>query len=403
MSTAYESGVQPYRLEFIRETTEGETPSDPDYEAYSDAVRSFEPTIDPQTEGQEVVGNPNYNDHFTGTRADSLTLSYDLQRWFVDSGNANDAAYDALVRDSNNRVPNTHSVVRRMEQFDVTNTVDSGATTKDTRQYIVGLGGTPNATITGDSTDPQPVLIELEYTFERVDTYKIDQPDADTTIDVENTGTDSVDVTIEDEGATTSETVTVAGGATQTTVDTYGDLDAVYLDAPADSDVIVSESSGEDLMVIKGSDAFDDGEGQLGVPALGSGSHAGEVGTSYELFHDDQIQYDSSTLAEEVNTNEISVENGIDSLERVGTSRPANASSLQEPTADGTIFGEAEYFDKTIDMVTAQKGDLDWTFDSGTLRLDNAIVTETGGTEESSQAIKEVDVTFGCEGVTIDP
>lgn len=406
-SKSYEGGIRPYRLEFARESVVGEAPTDPTYMIYSDNARTLEPEISPESEAQRGLGDPDPKDHFAGTEAHSLTVSYDLQQWIIDgSGNALDALYDGIQRDSDNRLPNSHTVVRRMEQseLDPSNTVN-GSTSYDTRQFIVGKGGyVDSVTITGDPTDPQPVLVELNYEFEKARVYQIDQPDSGSQLDVESTddSDDSQTLTIEDEGAGTTEDVDLSGTTTQTTTGSFSGIDAAHLSAETAGDVTISITGGDTLMTIKGQDSYDQGEGDLGVPALGSGSHASSIGTAYELFHGDTVERPSGTsLSDNLNSTEITIENNVDGTERAAGPRRALAANERTPTVDATVFGETEHFQQIRDALTVAANDLVWTFDGGSITIPNSKIMSSSGSEEVSQGIKEIDVTMEGEGVTV--
>jgi len=406
MSKAYSGGIRKYRLEFVRETTESNAPENPEWLLFSDNVRSFEPDITPGTEGQRGLGDPDFKAHFTGTGSFQLSVEYDLQQWFVD-GNSNplDAAYDALQRDSNNAIPNSHSIVRRMEQDGIegSNTVN-GSTSKDTRQYIVYRGAKPGTvTLTGDPTDAQPIMVTLDYMARKAEVFQVDQPSTDTELDVvSNSSNDtSQTLTIEDEGANTTEDVELDGTNSQSTTASFDNIDALELDAETEGDVTVSEN-GDDLAVIRGQNSYDFDEGELGVPALGGGSHAGAIGSSYEIVQGDTIDRPSATpLGDEVNTVEVSVENNVGEDATTTGPRPLVVAGERLPEASGTLFGEVEYFDKMVDSLTTTNNTLRWEMDGGNLELDNAVVVGTSGAEESSQGLKEVDFTIEGQGVTI--
>lgn len=404
MSSAqsYESGLRPERTEFVRESTAGTTPDNPSWNLYSDNARTLDPTIDPQKEAQRGRGSADPVGFFVGTEADSLTVVYDLQTWFSASG---DAAYDGLARTTDQRLPNTHTVVRRMEQNDLSasNTVN-GSTSKDSRQYFVGKGGyIDEVVITGDPTSPLPILVELTYEFEKGRVIQVDQPGSSTTIDVVSTdANDSGTVTLEDEGAGTSEDVTISANGTATSTSSFSDLDAIELSAEQSGDITIAENGGDNLAVIKGQTSYDHGEGDLGIPALGTSSHASANGTAYELYHDDVIERPAgTTLAEGIETTELTVSNNVDGTEQNGTPRRALSAGDRDVSISATIFGETEYVDAVVDMLTSTSNTFKWTFDGGNLQATNAQLMEVTGTEEPSQSKKMTDATFESEGLTV--
>jgi len=312
-----EAGTRPTRIEYVREDTRGVTPTDPAWNTYSDHIINWwdwEPDANKNDEQPAGGMDPDFT--APGSETHEATISYWLQNWLVDgSGNAQDAAADAMLLSDDNSFNNTHSVVSRME-------VSSGGSDgAGYRVYHVGKGGCPTeVTIPFETDDGNPVTPELSYQFEKFRTYRIDQPSAGTTIEVSNNGTTSVDVTIEDEGAATSETVTVAGGSTGTTTATFSDIDAVELDTDTDGDVVVSDGSGTTFMTIKGSDSYTT-NGDKGVPALGAGSHASAIGTDYIVFNDDDYGYSTSDIEAEIIAGELNVSLETEDNSVTGTSR----------------------------------------------------------------------------------
>lgn len=419
---SYESGQRPARIEFVRESTLGTTPADPSFEAYSDAVRSFEPAVTPNTAAQDALGDSDSAGSYIGVEESELVITYDLQRWLTDgSGNAVDAAYDAFARDADNRLPNSHTVVRRMEQtgIDASNTV-SGNTSYDTRQYWVGRGGAiDEAVLTGDPSEGGPVQVEATYAFERLRPHQIDQPDSDTLLAVKSSSSNdtSQSVTIEDEGASTTETVSLDGTTVVSTSSTFSGIDAVELSAETEGTVTVAINTGTDtsptegdaLTKLKGTGDYDSDDGDLGVPALGSGSHAGSVGSNYELLEDgDTVDLpDGTAIGDNIAAIEVSVSNNINRQGRASSAGPAIAAEKRECEIAATVFGESEEFGHVMDSVTTNPMDFKWTFsdgptDTGSLTISNAKVLEVGATEEPHQSVKEVEITAGQqEGVTI--
>lgn len=411
MSVSYEAGIRPHRIEFVRESTQGESPSNPSWENYSDTIRSFDPSIEPGTEGQRGLGDPDPKDHFTGTGTYELTVEYDLQRWFEDNnGNPNDAAGDGLQRDSDNRLPNSHTIVRTMEQSDIEseNAVDpSPSVTHDTRQYLVYKGAkVDTVTLTGDPTSPQPIMVALDYVAEKGETHQIDQPASSQTLVVSSSDASdtSQTLTIETSGAGTSEDVSLNGGTAVVTSNSFDNIDAAELDAETSGNVSIRSSSNDDvLMEIRGMNAYDFDEGDLGVPTTGTGSHAGDVGSSYEIVQGDSIERPNGTeLADEINSTEFTVENNVTDDATTTGPRPIVVAEERNTTVDATVFGETEYHDNLIDSLTTTKNTVRWEMDGGRIEATDAAVMSVDGTEEPEQGIMETDVQFEGEGVSVN-
>jgi len=414
MSIAYEGGIRPNRIEFVREADEGVTPDNPEFLLYSDNVRTLDPTINPQTEAQRGLGSPDPIDFRNAVEAHELTLAYDLQQWVLDSnGNPQDAMYDAVIRDANNAIPNSHTVVRRMEQFGIepsSSVEGEGGTAKDTRQYYVGRGGKCNATITGDPSNPQPDLIELSYQFEKSRLFQIDQPENEP-LTVYNESDEEITIYLENEGSTKFEQLTVAAGANTDTADADWDgLDAVQLESDTSGNVRVENSDGENLAVLYGADEYDHNEGDIGVPVIGDGAHADPIGEGYAVFHSDEVRRpDGTPLAQNVVSTEGMVENSYGTPERSEGARRTIVAEDRVSTVEVTVFGETEHYQNTNQLLRGTEADLVWLYrdtdgrELGTLQWDDTQLTEAGASEETSEGFKEVDLVIEGQGVTIDP
>lgn len=432
-SKSYESGIQPYRIEFIRESSRGVTPSDPSWNLFSDNVRTFEPAIDPQTEGQQGLGDPDYAGSFAGTEQTEITVMYDLQQWLIDgSSNAQDASYDAVARNSDNRIPNSHTVVRRLDvgSLDAGNTIN-GSNSKDSRLYFVGKGGLADATFTMNIDSGQPIQVELAYQFEKGRLYQIDQPPSDGTgkqiafktsaDDTNDQGTTITVQGVDDSDNAAEEDVSLDGTNSTTLVDTdtqFQEIDAIEIGSELVNDLEVYEdddntndsvTQGDQLAVFYGQSSYDQGEGDLGVPALGTGSHASSLGSSYELPLDgDLFELPSgTTIADEITTTEISFENNIEPRATDNGPRPALSEGGRNAEVSTTVFGQVETYQHTVDMLRTSSQDYKWTAsspsgDTGSITLSGTEVTEVGQAEEARQDVIEVDLTVGQqEGVTV--
>jgi hypothetical protein len=394
-----QAGVRPYRIEWIQETTEGEVPSDPEWNLFSDNIINapqWEP--DANTTRQDGAGKATAAGFYNGTETHEITIEYDLQQWYVDgSGTTVDAGGDFLEPTSDNGLRATHSIVDRSVQ------ADGGADGAGRRIYTVIKGARPDTlTAPFETDDGTPLSQELAYQAGKIRQYDISQPSASTTLDVENKGTTSVDVTIEDEGAATTETVTVAGGATETTNETFEDIDAVELSTDTDGDVVVSDGSGTDLMTIKGSDKYPAGEGDLGVPALGSGSHASALNSDYIRFIDDTLTIPNVDTETEIVSGEMEVSTGLDSNAKAGTARQNIHNTNWEYTVTASLAGPRITVDQTQNYLTETTGTVTWTAQEGTIDFNNAFIQSPGEyTKESGNGKLIVDSDFEAETITV--
>lgn len=410
------SGIRQQRVEFIRESNFGTTPSDPSWNRFSDDVISYEPTMDANVEPVRSLGNALPSDHAGGVESHELAVAYRLQKDFLDgSSNPKDASADGMERDSDNILKNSHTVVKR----DIKTEKDGNTV----RTYKVGKGGyidTVEASL--DIGDSDFIIFNLNYMFRKKRSYRIEQPSSDTKLALESTDSSDtgITVTIENEGATTTEDVSLDGSDATTLVSTtssFGDIDAIELGSETVGDVKVYENDGSEtsptkgtkLTTIQGSDSYDGVQGDLGVPALGSGSHVtSDIGTQYYRFANSTVERPSSTdLAAQINTVDFTVENNIEAQGEVGSTLPQLVPGVQEVTLTSTIWGEKEIHDKLVDHLTIAKDDLVWDLNSGStspgkITLGNSTITDPGSTaEESEQAIASVDVQFSAESLTV--
>lgn len=394
-----EAGTRPQRIEYVRETTRGETPTDPEWNTYSDHIVSWwdwEPDANKTAEQPAGEADPDFTD--AGSETHEASISYWLQQWLVDgSGDPQDAAADGMLISSDNSYINTHSVVSRMDIS------SNGADGAGYRVYHVGKGGTVNeVTLPFEVDEGSPVQPELSYQFEKFRTYRIDQPSSSTTLDVTNNGTSSVDVTIENEGATTAETITVSSGSTQTTVESFGDIDAVELSNDVDGTVEVTDGSGTTFITIDGSSSYTT-EGDLGVPALGSGSHASALGSNYVIFNDDSYQYSSAgEIAAEIISGELTVSLEPDDNPRVASARRNINTTGRRATWSATVAGESTSVDQVSDYLTNTVFDIEWIADEGSVTGPDAEYFSPGSSDfEAGSGKNERQVELQSQGVTI--
>lgn len=393
-----ESGLQTHRVEFIRETTAGTTPTNPAWLLFSDLVTRVEWTPNAAMNALRGIGDVDPADHKTGPEAHPLAIRYYLQRWFSASG---DAGYDGLARDSDNRLPATHSViVRRLE-------TTGGDDSSGYRTYIVGQGGhVGQVAVTGDPSAAEHIPVTLQYQFEKVRSYEIHQPSAADSLTVESTSaSDTTQVlTIETDGADKTETVTLTGTTAATTTNSFSDIDVLSLSSETIGNVLVKrKTGGTQLAIIYGSKQYNNVEGDLGIPPLGSGSHGSAVGTSYEQFLDDTVQRPGGTdLAYDINNVEVTVNNNLATTPRLGSLKQRIHTGVRDAKMSATVVGLAETHDKIMEHLRTAKNNLVWTFTGGTLQLDNAVIMDPGGrVVEAGQAFVQPSVTFEGEGVTI--
>jgi len=223
---------------------------------------------------------------------------------------------------------------------------------------------------------------------------------------------DGETLTVEDEGAGTSEDVTLdasASNGVQTTA-TFADIDALWASAHLEGEVRVYEddgsgtSPGDQLATLRGAAAYPHDLGDRGVPALGSGSHAGSLGSAYEVAYDgDTLQLGGEDIADNFGTHEVSVANNVDSNAKGDSPVPSLNAAKRECEVASTVWGEVERYEHILDLLTATGQNYVWTPQAGdSLTLGNIAETEVTGTQEAQQGKMEVDLTLAQqESVTI--
>jgi hypothetical protein len=411
-----EGAIRSQRVEFVREVTRGDFPTSPAFELYSMNITGLSWSPSPGVNERRGIGGPDIHTFHKGPEEHELTVEYDLQRWLTDGGgNPNDAAYDGVARDSNNDLPNTHSVLVREvnEGVPADETVDAYAetgyssgnpTTKDTYLMLVGIGGyIDEVTFSGDPGSEQPVTVELSYQFQKVREYQIDQPDG--TLTVHNDGTRSVDVTLANADGSTSNQLTVAAGGSSTTVVAYDELEAVDLSRDVDGPVtVVDNGTGEAIAVIRGSDHYGGVEGDLGTPSVGGGSHAGALASPYETILDDSIERPvGERIAFEINSVEFTVSTELDTRERIGTLAMGISAGDRTVETTATIVGPTESVQQADEALGVAGANVRWRMDGGNLQANNATLPDVPGVDKSEgEAAMSLDNTFRGEDVTID-
>jgi len=293
-----EGGLRDHRIEWAQEPanqTIAYPPDGPSWEYYADTVYDIEWSPSPGLEEFRGLSNADPDDFHKGPEEHTVTVTYPLQRFPVDSnGNTNDALGDGMTRDSDNKLRATHTIVDREDKGTVApESTWNGSTAYATRLYTVGLGGRmDDISLTGDPGSSQPIEVEVTYTLEKGRRYQIDQPDSSTELVVKSTNSNdtSAYVRIEgsDSGSSTSETIQLGGTSIQSTSGTFDAIDSVYIvdnssgshrDATyTQGDVQVaintgsssSPTEGDQLTAIRGYEYYtsDDVEGDSGVPGF---------------------------------------------------------------------------------------------------------------------------------------
>jgi len=376
MTAPVENALQNARIEYVEEVTEGETPSDPSWETFTDFLTEL--SVDPGGSNNEinVAGSGDIKQHFRGPEEPSLELSYYKQQPFVDS--SGDAVYPAAR-------PLTYQYDRAYPSFsfEYRRDVSSGGNFgSGFREYVIVKGAKPTEVETpGDPSEGEPIVESLTLEPEKARSYVLHQPDTGTTLDVTNNGTNSVDVTIEDEGAATAETVTVSGGATVTTTSTFSGVDAIEVAPEPDGDIEVTDGSGTNILdtPIAGSNTTNV-EGERGIPALGTGSHGSTIGqdpAEYLFAGFEPADLGGSQLADRIHALDLSVSLDVSREARAGTRRQSVDIGTRTVEVSADLAGPFKSAELIADQFRNLEADLAYHFPDNDVTVRNARLAET--------------------------
>lgn len=406
-----ESGLRVDRIGVIKETTTGSIPADPAWEYHSDNYLTSNWAPSPDPERRDTLGSPDPDDHDVGNQEHELTVAYHQQRPVVDtSGNPDGYLADATMRDSANRIPNTHAMLAR--EFRPVSP-DDPSDVDGARTFTVMKGGYPNASLEGDPETGAPIPTELTYTAEKIRSYEVLQPTSSTLLTVKSTSANdtSQTITFEDEGASTTGSVALNGQTVESTTASFADLDGAELDAETEGDVIISINDGTEtsptegstLLTIRGGLYYSNDdqplEGDLGVPVLGAGSHPTELGTNFEHFLGDSVQRNAEDIAFDLNNVTFETDNNYDSTPREDSTRYRITAGNRDITLSSDVVGHRATHAHIMDSLGSVGTNLVWTLSKTEITVNGATVTDAPErTRESDQAAAQPSVEFSGQG-----
>jgi hypothetical protein len=396
-----ESGTLPGRYEYIVEPAPMEVPTDPEWQRFSDTIRSFSADPGASYARQNNIGNPDAADHNRGTEDPSADIGYDLQKFPVDSnGNPQSAAAYGILRDKYNQLHGTLLTVERTE-------APGGNDGAGMRIYTVVRGAkVESVDPTNDPSAEDPILMELGLQPTKVRSYAIHQLSEAEPLAVTSTEPDAdseITATIESEGATTTEVIQVGSGAG---TESFDDIDAIWLSATPEGDITVTgDTSDTTICELAGGLTYSDDDqpvdGDRGVPALGGGSHADPIGTSYEHFVGDRVERPvGSPVRPRVISAGWTVENDL-STDAVHTSRlPTVDESDRTVTIDADVAGPKVSHDSMMEALQKTQQDYEHEVSGGIFRFKNTVVESNGERqrEASGQAVASISETFAASG-----
>lgn len=397
-----ESGTLPGRYEWVPEPNGPmSVPTDPEWKRFSDTIRSFNADVGVSYARQDDIGNPDAADHYRGTEDPSASIGYDLQRFPIDTdGNPVGAEAYGILRDDFNQLIGSLMAVERTE-------APGGNDGAGMRIYTVVRGAkVESVEPTNDPSEENPILMELTFQPTKVRSYAIHQLSATSTLEITSTDDgDTMDVTIESEDATTTETIALDGTTAVTTTESFSDVDAIWLSEEPAGDVTVTDGSGTTVCEITGGLTYSDDDqpvaGDRGVPSLGAGSHADPIGMSYEHFVGDRVERPvGSPVRPRVQAAGWTVENDF-TTDAVHTSQlPTVDESDRTVTIDADVAGPKVSHDSMMEALAKDRNDYEHELSGGVVRFKNTVVESPGERqrEASGQATAAISETFAASG-----
>lgn len=440
MTIQTEGGLNPSRIEFVPEQTQGITPSDPAWELVSDRVTSFETEgFGPEAVEKAGLGDT-VHDIEPGLEEPEITIGYSLQRWFKDAtGDPNDLSAYGMQRVAGS-TPASVTMVERMQSGEATENVyidpastvefnyngNDSATAKESRIYTVAKGcEVSEPTLTAE---PEEVewAVETGLMCDQGRSYQIDQPPTEGQLVVHSTdpADSDLDVYIESEDGATSDTITLDSADAQTPVvgtTPIADIDAIEVrDSNGDvadhvGDIVISTDDGagaadEALAVLYGSSFYGNTHGDHGVPPTEGGSHATELGTDFYQVGNLGVYRPPSQLFEiagSVQQIELSIENDNERTPMQRSREQRIHIGMQTVELSVTYDSETGSHRSLVQRMSMNEENMALEFDRAgdeTLTLNRSVVTETPRGREAEENNTEQELTLRAqENVTISP
>ena len=371
-----ESGIAPLRVVFVRETIPGVTPTDPDWLLYSDEIASIGNwSPNSNLAARTKVGDPNVQGFSIGAEDHELTVSYMLQKWLT----PRDAIMDAFLRlPSNGCLPFHHSLWIRQTLPSFT-----GASTGPLRIHTYAKGGLfDTASLTGDPSNSEPILVEGTYRFQKIRSYAVSIRGVPDTLTVVSTSPNDTTQTlvVEAEAAVVSETFVLNGTTPVVGAVTFANIDTFALDLEAEGDIIITYTVGlEEAVRILGSANQQDIEGDLGIPSFGAGSFEAPLNTPFEhVLGDVVVRSSDSELDANLMTIAFNVANNIQVDPIVTQKGKVLSEGNSDVTANVTVFSEQGSHDAIIEHLKANAANLDWDLTQGNIVLSGSVLTSVG-------------------------
>ncbi len=376
-----EAGIRALRANFIRETIDGITDTNPAWLLFSDELDDASYSPEGNIFPRRAIGSPDVKGFELGPEDHGMAIIYSMQRWLVAAGPVPlDASADGMLRDVNGGYLSRHSVLTR-QSF-----LAAGTDAGGFRIYSYGTGGiVQKAMVKGSPDSGDPTKVTLEYLFEKARSYLINQPVSGTfvTIVSDDAADTTQSVTIEDDGAAASETLALNGTTPVIGITSFTTIDAIRLDAETLGDITITFTTGGNIvLVIEGKTSNNGIEGDLGLPLLGSGSFEAALATAFQTVLSATITRAAAALATNVMGIGFEITNNVEQNPLVGTRKKSLSPGNRDMTFNGTVFSDKASHDDIIAHLQATEGDIVWTFTGGvsarTVTLGAAALTAPG-------------------------
>ena len=278
-----------------------------------------------------------------------------------------------------------------------------GTSSNGLRTYVVGEGCKPaSARIPGDPGSAGPIEVGITYTAEKVRHYEISQPSTACVLYVlsSEAADYAATITVEDDDGNQEEIVVSGTGST-----VFPNIDAIELASELTGTLTVLEgaTSGATLAVVHGSLKYDGTEGDMGVPVIpSSGSRTATIGGTMEKFLGDTITHNAGTMAYNINSVELSVDNSIETLPRNDSRKQRVIEGNRTLQLIATVLGEQEYQRQITRHLQTDESDIVWTLTNTTLTLEGAaMISAPDKTVEEGGAYMQLNTTFEGTAITI--
>ena len=406
-SSNFESGLRPMRVEYIAETTTGTTPANPVWNLFSDKVLEFNQNSEVDIFDLLGLSDVDPADFLPGPETHTFPIAYYLQQALSAS-----AANDGLTRNADNQLPNSHTILARMDR----STGSLGANAGGIRLYYHGVGAwVSELSLDLQTSTGEPVLVTQDYAAEKGRIYRIDQPASATLLGIDSTvaGDTSQTVRVESDGApATVDQSASLNGTTYVSMgaSTYASIDSLSLSAEALGDVQLSINTGSDaspvkgtvLATIRGKNYYNSAEGDLGVPPLGSGSRGAAIAATYEQFRAATLERPLSTaIAFAVANATLRVNNNMEIIPVLGLRQEIQAGRrTTELTAN--VFGTVETHAGLDEHLGAVDTDnIVLTLPKSAATLTAAVLASPGQIGISGGATVQLGRTYRAKGITV--